>query len=107
MPFFDCSLVAGVIAWMSLHGHTNNLVKEMKWSANKKHRRHCKNMWYNVCLAAAVYVIWEERNWRIFRGITRHVDVVVYRIKYVAYIRMLKFGSADCKQDIIRCLGQF
>ncbi|XP_074282980.1 uncharacterized protein LOC141607522 [Silene latifolia] len=84
--FFKCDFSAGlwckILHWLKIRGRTDNFWTELEWCRSRKARKHWKMGVFRCCLAATVYMIWQERNMRIFRGRDTEVDVLLKQLQY-------------------------
>ncbi|XP_074319512.1 uncharacterized protein LOC141656500 [Silene latifolia] len=107
--FFKCQfskeIWQKILSWMKISGRTNNLSKDMHWSANRCTCRHWKTKWFLGCLGAVVYSIWEERNTRIFRGLEQCVDFIIKKVQYIVIIRLLYVSQSHREEEIVGSLA--
>ncbi|XP_074300666.1 uncharacterized protein LOC141631964 [Silene latifolia] len=85
--FFQCDFSAGlwysILHWLKIRGRTVNFWTELEWCRSRKTRKHWKMGLIRCCLAATVYMIWQERNMRIFRDHATDGGIILRQLKYV------------------------
>ncbi|XP_074300671.1 uncharacterized protein LOC141631969 [Silene latifolia] len=106
--FFKCDFSAGlwckILQWLKIRGRTNNFWTELEWCRSRKARKHWKMGMLRCCLAATVYLIWQERNMRIFRGRDTQVDVLVRQLQYTISAKMF-FKYEQYSDEIVEVLS--
>ncbi|XP_074266130.1 uncharacterized protein LOC141588596 [Silene latifolia] len=84
--FFQCDFSAGlwykILHWLKIRGRTDNFWTELEWCRSRKTRKHWKMGLLRCCLATTVYMIWQERNMRIFRDRDTDVGVILRQLQY-------------------------
>ncbi|XP_074293211.1 uncharacterized protein LOC141620172 [Silene latifolia] len=79
--FFHCQFSRIVwqylLEWMKLSGRSFDYWTELCWLNRRSRKKHWKCSWAKCCIAA-VYYIWQERNYRIFSGRRRTVQHVLH-----------------------------
>ncbi|XP_074288964.1 uncharacterized protein LOC141614109 [Silene latifolia] len=95
--FFSCSFSRAVyqtiLLWLGVTRRPLCLHQELQKGWRKK-RARCS-------LAATVYFLWQERNWRIFRGVSRTIEQVVYQIKYYVSIRLYANINSSILEEVL------
>ncbi|XP_074265640.1 uncharacterized protein LOC141588080 [Silene latifolia] len=102
--FFSCSFSRAVyqtiLLWLGVTRRPLCLHQELlklsryRGKGWRKKRARCS-------LAATVYFLWQERNWRIFRGVSRTIEQVVYQIKYYVSIRLYANINSSILEEVI------
>ncbi|KAK9705304.1 hypothetical protein RND81_07G046700 [Saponaria officinalis] len=102
--FYDCCFSAAVIrqlfCWLGIARRPRGLKYELRRMA-KARRNGWRDKWARCTLAAGVYFIWQERNFRIFHGTERTVDRLVFLVKYNVAIRLYANVSENVLQDVV------
>ncbi|XP_074277357.1 uncharacterized protein LOC141600994 [Silene latifolia] len=79
--FFQCKYSKDVwqriLLWMGINRSGHPYWKELHWIRTRKHSKAWRKHWFLCGLAATVYMLWAERNARIFRGQERTVTRLV------------------------------
>ncbi|XP_074304822.1 uncharacterized protein LOC141639640 [Silene latifolia] len=89
LPTVDClarrglPLVNCILHWLNIRGRTVNFWTELEWCRSRKTRKHWNMSLIRCCLAATVYMIWQERNMRIFRDHITDGGIILRQLKYV------------------------
>ncbi|XP_074320736.1 uncharacterized protein LOC141657402 [Silene latifolia] len=91
--FFKCeftdALWRRLLGWMQVMGRTNDLRTELTWCTSRRRHKHWKMNWFRCCLSAAIYVIWQERNARLFAEKESSLSNLVKQIQFVVGVRIL------------------
>ncbi|KAK9724068.1 hypothetical protein RND81_05G045600 [Saponaria officinalis] len=107
--FFRCSysyeVWQQIFTWMSIGGRSRDLITELHWTAGHGKRKHWKTKWFRVGLAATVYFVWNERNFRVFNGVERSPASLVRIIKYFVAIRSLSISSPRDEAMVVNALN--
>ncbi|KAI8555340.1 hypothetical protein RHMOL_Rhmol05G0167400 [Rhododendron molle] len=100
--FFSCHFSSrvwlGIRAKLGSFTHDWSLASEVSWGSHS-----CKNkfVWaslFKLCLAAAIYYIWRERNGRIFQHIGHNPEIVMRQILEEVKACASSW-CAECSQD--------
>ncbi|XP_074264160.1 uncharacterized protein LOC141586742 [Silene latifolia] len=102
--FFLCSfsraVYQNILLWLGVTRRPFCLHQELlklsryRGKGWRKKRARCS-------LAAMVYCLWQERNWRIFRGVSRTIEQVVYQIKYYVSIRLYANINSSVLEEVL------
>ncbi|XP_074315339.1 uncharacterized protein LOC141651530 [Silene latifolia] len=107
--FFKCpysaTLWQSLMLWMKVLGRTNSLKQEIAWISNRHARRHWKTSWYLGCMHTLVYCLWEERNFRIFRGSEHDVAYLLRRVQYIVCVRLFHVSYASEEKEFLDYLN--
>ncbi|XP_074318595.1 uncharacterized protein LOC141655412 [Silene latifolia] len=93
--FFECpfstALMHGLLAWQGVTRRVLSLKHELYKLALNRTRKGRRKL---ACcaLAEGVYVIWQERNCRIFMGARRTVEQLINLVKYFVCLRMYSWS---------------
>ena len=86
--FFLCGwpnrLWSLVTAWLRLSRNMHSLSSALRWL--HPHKRSMQARMNRVSLGLVVYLIWEERNRRVFDGNSRDVNIVFRRFQVLFYV---------------------
>ncbi|GJY29762.1 RNA-directed DNA polymerase, eukaryota, reverse transcriptase zinc-binding domain protein [Tanacetum coccineum] len=86
-------------------------VKEEKWEFIIKEmslKNDNKSIWGIIrwlCLAAVVYFIWQERNWRLFNNYKRNEEEV-FEVIYMITLQVKLIGCLSLLNRVKGCLGE-
>ncbi|KAK9733319.1 hypothetical protein RND81_04G059600 [Saponaria officinalis] len=107
--FFRCpyskEIWGRLLKWMYIGGRSCDLITELHWTARRGKRKHWKTRWFRICLAACVYFIWNERNFRIFKGFERDPITLVGIIKIFVAIKSFSVSAPNEEISVINALN--
>ncbi|XP_075103830.1 uncharacterized protein LOC142178388 [Nicotiana tabacum] len=76
--FFECKYSATIwgklLQWAGISRVVKGWTEEISWATSFASGRRSSATLYRLMLTCAVYHIWQERNWRIFRNQKRLVE---------------------------------
>ncbi|XP_074278059.1 uncharacterized protein LOC141601664 [Silene latifolia] len=102
--FFACpyshDVMQRVLLWLGLTRRPLCLRQELLKLSRYKGKGWRKK-WARCCIAAAVYLIWQERNRRLFDRGSRSVEQLVNQIKYFVSIRLYANVSDSLLEEIV------
>ncbi|XP_074315119.1 uncharacterized protein LOC141651299 [Silene latifolia] len=102
--FFTCpyshDVMQRVLLWLGLTRRPLCLRQELLKLSRYKGKGWRKK-WARCCIAAAVYLIWQQRNWRLFDRGSRSVEHLVNQIKYFVSIRLYANVSDSLLEEIV------
>ncbi|XP_074313963.1 uncharacterized protein LOC141649166 [Silene latifolia] len=84
---FSSSVYQQILLWMGVTRRPLCLRQELL-SLSRYKGKGWKKKWARGCIAAMVYLLWQERNRRLFEETSRTVDQLVKLIKYFVSIRL-------------------
>ncbi|XP_020249644.1 uncharacterized protein LOC109827093 [Asparagus officinalis] len=91
--FFECHYSAAVwnmlMDWLRFTWRTCNWCLLIHWYSHNLRGKNFKKNMKRMALAAAVYSIWQERNYRIFQAKARGPADLFRAIKYSIYSKLL------------------
>lgn len=71
--FFECMFPTSVwrklLAWQGINKQVQGWEEEIKWTIAHANGRHTQDEIYRITLAATVYHLWLERNYRLFQKV--------------------------------------
>lgn len=79
-----------IMKWMHIDRHALCWKEEVIWALQNFKGRKATAKKFRMALVASVYVVWHEKNLRIFQNITRSADTIIRSIIPDVHIR----GSA-------------
>ncbi|XP_074289163.1 uncharacterized protein LOC141614304 [Silene latifolia] len=80
---FSDALWRQLLGWMQVFGRTNDLWKELTWCLSRRRRKYWKIDWFRYCLTAVIYVVWQERNARLFTGKESSIPCLVKHSQFM------------------------
>lgn len=106
--FFSCQYSKQVISsikdWAKINTSSAN-VRHLLWVLSRHFKsKSWKNKLAKVAIIASVYMIWKERNSRIFKNRGRSPAQLVRKIKYFVSVRMISCVNSLCMDDRMKLL---
>ncbi|XP_074266951.1 uncharacterized protein LOC141590246 [Silene latifolia] len=103
--FFDCpysrDLMQGVLLLQGINRRVTSLKHELyKLALNRN--KNWRSKVARCSIAAAIYHLWQERNLRIFKGVSRDVDRLLNRVKYVVCVRMYAWNNGIFSSQMLQ-----
>ncbi|XP_039019651.1 uncharacterized protein LOC120151191 [Hibiscus syriacus] len=93
--FFGCSFSKAVWEVITRLCNVDRMVgcwdEELNWAISRFKGKTLFVSIFRIAWCASVYCIWEERNHRQFKGISRDVDSVVSGIKEIVRLKSTRF----------------
>ncbi|KAH0720490.1 hypothetical protein KY284_005520 [Solanum tuberosum] len=78
--FFTCiysrMLWQKLLNWLSINRASNGWTEELNWAVKHASSKTIIAELYKMTLAAAIYYIWQERNYRIFQNKERNIEMI-------------------------------
>ncbi|KAH0778466.1 hypothetical protein KY290_004893 [Solanum tuberosum] len=82
--FFSCTMAARIwhklLQWLCIIRNTTGWIEEMDWAISHATGKAIQDEVYMMTLAATVYYVWQERNYRIFQKKERTTEMITRSI---------------------------
>ncbi|XP_075107179.1 uncharacterized protein LOC107766925 [Nicotiana tabacum] len=82
--FFICGVSATIwkklLMWLGIRRPPMNWEDELQWAKLNARGRSPKAEVFRIMLAAVVYHVWKERNYKVFRGTKQNTEILIRQI---------------------------
>ncbi|KAK9671811.1 hypothetical protein RND81_12G056000 [Saponaria officinalis] len=102
--FFGCVFSKEVMQQVFLWQHITRRPRGIRYELNRSlvcGRSVWRRKWARCVITSGVYFLWQERNFRIFRGVERSIGQLVLLIKYHVSLRLCANVHGDIADEIM------
>uniref|UniRef100_M1DU54 Orf147a protein n=1 Tax=Solanum tuberosum TaxID=4113 RepID=M1DU54_SOLTU len=97
--FLQCMFTAQVwqkiLHWLNIQREARRWDEEVLWANTHYKGKQARAKVYRMAVAASVYVVWQERNQRIFKQIIKTPGMLVRKIVQEVHLRGRKWARLD------------